>query len=225
MHAGGVRPLEAKDVSMAGDPQVEDVGLLGERRHASMAGLGLVFALGAVAALSAAMLVQTTRTTIVRIPVDVRSNGTLAIGADFVVADSLVMRPERIADFAREFLDLRYAYDYRAGVSRLLAARTFVTRETAAESFPSADQVDRLDAQRTDITFVVDSAPVRLLPKGIAEVTFYGRRALRNVMYAEGSGGARETPFKQRVTVQRVTETAAFPLGLVVRGAKGDLDQ
>ncbi|MBW7932077.1 MAG: hypothetical protein H3C62_00420 [Gemmatimonadaceae bacterium] len=221
----GARPLEAKDVSRAGDPQVDDVGLLGERRHAAMAGLGLVFLSGAVVALAAAMFVQAMRTTIVRIPVDVRSNGTLAIGADFVVADSLVMRPERIVDYAREFLDLRYAYDYRAGVARVLAARTFVPRDAALEMFPQADQIDRLDAQRTDITLAVDSAPVRILPKGVAEVTFYGRRSLRNVLYADASGGARVTPFKQRVTVQRVAETAAFPLGLLVRGSKGDLDQ
>jgi hypothetical protein len=221
--SGDVRPLEAKDVGLHAGPGY-DVGIaLGNRRVAFIAAVGVVLAIAVVLALSVTLAVQTLRNRYVTVPVVEQGNGTLAVGPSFLVADSVLYRPDDITDFARDFVTLRYEYDYRVGVAALFAAAHLMPREYLEGAFPTKDQVERLDAQRTVVTLRVDSSAVRCLPRGICQVAFLGHKTLKNVQYSDQTG-ARTTPFKVIVTVAKVAITPEFRRGLAIQGAKGDLE-
>jgi hypothetical protein len=169
------------------------------------------------------LAIQALRNRYVTVPVVEAGNGTLAIGPSFLVADSVLYRPDDLTDFARDFVTLRYEYDYHVGVVALFAAGRLMPKEFLEGAFPTKDQVERLDAQHTVVSLHIDSTAVRCLPRGICQVAFLGKKTLKNIQYSDLTGG-RTTPFKVVVTVAKVAITPEFRRGLAIQGVKGDLE-
>lgn len=218
-----MRALEAKDVALHDAPAYDVGAALGNRRAAFVTAVALVGALAIALTLSIGLVAQVMLNRYVAVPVVEMGNGTLAIGADYLVADSVLYRPEEVADFAKDFVNLRYQYDYRLGVAQLLAARAVIPKGYAEGLFPSRDQIDRLDAQQTIVTLRYDSTAVRTFPQGRFEVTLLGHKVLQNIQYSS-TLGARTTPFKEIILLGKVARTPDFRHSLAVYGAKGDLD-
>jgi hypothetical protein len=221
--SGEVRPFEAKDVGLHADPGYDPGAALGNRRAAFINAVGVVLAIAVCLALAVTLGVQSMRNRYVMVPVAEQGNGTLAVGPNFLVADSVLYRPDDLTDFAKDFVSLRYEYDYRVGVASLFAAARLMPSQFVDGAFPSKDQVERLDKQQTVVTLRVDSSAVRCLPRGICQVAFFGKKSLKNVQYSDLTG-VRTTPFKVVVTVAKVATTPEFRRGLAIQGTKGDLE-
>lgn len=216
--------MEAKDAALASEPPFDVGANLGNRRVAYIAAFGLVGAIAAVVLLCTTIAVQVLRNRFVPVPVDLRAGRVLATSGDFVLADSVLYAPAAVIERAKEFLDLRYAYDYRAGPAKILAAGTMLEKGFGEEVLGvPTDVLARWDAGHTRITLQVDSTALRTFGDGVFEVTLAGTRALHNVEYSD-QAGARETPFVQRIFVKAVAIGPQFPSGLAIRGAKGDLE-
>lgn len=218
------RATEAKDLPVPLGA-TRDLGAeLGNRRIAYIGAAATWFALAACLVLGVALASQLLRNQYVPIPVEQSGHRVLAVSGDFAIADSILYQPEQLIEVAKDYLDLRYAYDYRAGPAKLVAAAQMIERGYAegAINVP-ADLIQRLNAQMTRVTLSVDSSGVRPVSRGIFEVTVKGTRSLENVQYF-GSNNARQTPYKQVVTLRVVGAGPKFPRGVAVRGAKGDLE-
>ena len=225
MHHIGGRSVEAKDLPLPDDAR-GDIGIaMGHRRLAVLGAMGALLAIGLSLVLAITLAMTVWRNRFVAVPIDVSRGLVVAGESGGLLEDSVLYQPTTVIETAKSFLDLRYAYDFRAGAAKILAAATMVERGHGEGAVtPSQDLVDRLDAARTRIELSYDNATVRYLSHGMMEVIVTGQRRLYNVQYTPEQG-PRITPYKESVYVQRVQPSPAFPNGLAITGSKGDLDQ
>lgn len=206
-------------------PEGRDVGAeVGHRRIAYLQGFALWIALGILLLLAVVTAQAVGRARWIDFRVDTSDGRVKAQSGDVVIADSLVYQPDRLLEVAKDYVSLRYEYDFRAGRSAMVAAATMRDADCAKEVGDAPpDLLARWDAQRTRIELRYDSAWVETRGKGTYYAQLRGTRVLHNVQYSDALGG-RPTPYAATVILRAVKVAPAFPHGVAVCGARTDLD-